>query len=168
MYKKYPDSTYSRSNVLGKKPIIVLIHKGIESEFLYSWYRENPEIHRCLMSLPGRGYSVTFIPWDGDGDLINQINEKKRRCVLIFQDGEIKADMSIERLELLCNNQGWLLIQNDRIMNNKPSIKKDITSTHINMLVYNQLKEFNISKTHDSWHLFSKSPSHNYVEKPRH
>ena len=120
-----------------------------------------------LMQLPERGYSLTFIPWDGDGNVINQVNEKKRRCVLIFQKGEIKTDMDLKKLELLSNKQGWLLIQNDQVINNKPTIKKDITETHINMLMYNQLKEYQETKPDNSWHIFGKGSSDSLIENPR-
>ena len=119
------------------------------------------------MQLPERGYSLTIVPWDGDGNVINQVNEKKRRCVLIFQKGEIETDMSLKKLELLSNKQGWLLIQNDSIINKKPTIKKDITETHINMLMYDQLKEYQDTRPKNSWRFFSKRSSDTLIENPK-
>jgi hypothetical protein len=138
--KKYTDSIYSISNILSKKPILVVIHKGIKKGFLSKWYKENPAIHNCLMQLSEAGQPYTIIPWDGNGELLNHINNKNRRCILIFQDGIIKTDMDIKKLILLSNLQGWLLIQNDKIVNPKPNIHKDITGMHIRMLINDELR----------------------------
>ena len=137
--EKYTDDTYSISNVLSKKPILVFIHKG-KKGFLSKWYKENPAIHNCLMQLAEAGFPFTIIPWDGNGELLSQVNGKKRRCILIFQDGKIKMDLDIKKLILLGNVQGWLLIQNDKIINPKPNIHKDVTGTHMRMLLTNELR----------------------------
>ena len=135
-----PENIYSISSVLGKKPILVVIHKGNKKGFLSKWYKENPAIHRSLMQLAEAGHSITIIPWDGNGELLNQVNNKKRRCILVFQDGRIKTDMDIKKLILLSNIQGWLLIQKDKIINPKPNVHKDVTSTHLRMMLNDELR----------------------------
>ena len=152
--QQYPDSLYSMPQVLGKKPIMALIHKGIKKGFLANWYKENPAIHHSLMQLAENGYSLTILPWDGNGELLNHINSKNRRCILIFQDGDIQTDIDLKRLILLSNMQGWLIIQKDKIINKKPSIKKDVTGTHLKLLVQNQLKDY--QGNHNPSVMFSK------------
>ena len=138
--EQYPDGVYSIDNVLAKKPILVVIHKGIKKGFLSKWYKENPTIHRSLMKLAEAGHSMTILPWDGNGELLNQVNNKKRRCIIIFQDGIIKTDMDIKKLILLSNIQGWLLIQKDKIINPKPNVHKDVTGTHLKMMLNDELR----------------------------
>ena len=138
--EEYPESAYSIANVLGKKPVLVVIHKGIKKGFLSKWYKENPSIHSCLMQLAEAGHPFTILPWDGNGELLNHVNNKNRRCVLIFQEGKIKTDMDIKKLILLSNIQGWLLIQNDKIINPKPNIHKDVTGAHLRMLINDELR----------------------------
>ena len=96
--EKYTDGLYSITTVLSKKPILVVIHKGIKKSFLSKWYKSNPAIHNCLMQLAEAGHPFTIIPWDGNGELLNHINNKNRQCVIIFQEGKIKTDMDIKKL----------------------------------------------------------------------
>jgi hypothetical protein len=130
------------SNVLGKKPLMVLVHSGKETRFLSNWYLDNHEVHKYIMQLTEKGYPLTIIPWNGSGDLINKINDKKRCCIIIFQKGDISTDINLKRLVLLCNLQGWILVQDDEIINKRPGIIKDVTSAHISLLLNNQLREY--------------------------
>ena len=138
--EQYPERIYSIENVLTKKPILLIIHKGIKKGFLSKWYKENPTIHRSLMKLTEAGHSMTILPWDGNGELLNQVNNKKRRCIIIFQDGIIKTDIDIKKLILLSNIQGWLLIQKDKIINPKPNVHKDVTGMHLKMMLNDELR----------------------------
>lgn len=158
MFKEQsPENIYSLSRVLSRKPLMVIIHKGIKKGFLSLWYKENPQIHGCLMQLSEEGFPLTILPWDGDGDLLNQINEKKRLCVLIFQRGEIETEIDLKKLILLSNIQGWLIIQKDQIINKNPNIKKDIIRTHIKLLVNNELKDYKKDQTPHLLRYFSKN-----------
>jgi len=139
---QHRESIYSMAKILAKKPLMVLIHTGQKAGFLSVWYLFNPEIHRYIMQFTEKGYPITIIPWDGSGNLINKINDKQRRCILIFQKGNISTDINLKRLTLLSNMQGWILIQNDEIINKKPEIKKDIIRAHISLLLYNQLRGY--------------------------